>query len=129
MALAEFWSWLESLDIAIRIAESWWFPLLESIHVVGVVAVVGAVLMVDLRLLGLAAKRYAIEEFATGLVTWSWIGFVVAVVTGVGLFITRASHYAGNIAFQYKIVLLLLAGLNMAAFHFAFARSKESYRG
>jgi hypothetical protein len=129
MALADFWTWLESSNIAMRIAESWWFPLLESVHVLGVAAVVGAVLMADLRLLGIAARSYALERFTKELVAWSWIGFVVAVITGVGLFSTRASHYAANVAFQFKIVLLLLAGANMTVFQFAFSRTKERFLG
>lgn len=122
MSLVEFWSWLENLPIAVRIGESWWFPLLESLHVVGLAMVFGSILMVDLRLLGVAAKSYAVSVMSKELVPWTWGAFVLAVITGVGLFITRANHYAENPAFQIKCALLVLAGINMAAFHFGVFR-------
>ena len=115
--MAEFWSWLETLPLATSIGESWWFPLLESLHVVAVVLVVGSILMVDLRLLGLAARSYAVSRLCRDLVPWTWGTFAVAVLTGTGLFITRASHYVGNTAFQFKLAFLLLAGINMAILH------------
>ena len=45
-------------------------------------------------------------------------------MTGIGLFITRAYYYVGNPAFQAKLVLLLLAGINIAVFHFIIARDQ-----
>ena len=57
--LAEFWTWLESQPLSLYIGESWWFPLLESIHVVMATFLVGSILMVDLRLLGLAGPEGA----------------------------------------------------------------------
>jgi hypothetical protein len=115
--LAEFWSWLETLPLAMRIGETWWFPLLESLHVVAVVLVVGSILMVDLRLLGVAARTYAVSRLSSDLVPWTWGAFAVAAITGLGLFMTRASHYVGNTAFQFKIALLLLAGVNTWVLH------------
>ena len=117
-SLADFWSWLENLPLAGRIGESWWFPLLESIHVLSATFVLGTLLMVDLRLLGVAARQQAVTRISGELIPWSWGAFAVAVVTGSGMFITRAGTYMENPAFQIKLVLLALAGINMAAFHF-----------
>ena len=115
---ADFWSWLENLPLAGHIGESWWFPLLESIHVLSATFVLGTLLMVDLRLLGVAASQQAVTRISGELIPWSWGAFAVAVVTGIGMFITRAGTYMENPAFQIKLVLLALAGINMAAFHF-----------
>jgi hypothetical protein len=121
--LAAFWSWLESLPLSVRIAETWWFPLLESLHVLGIVLMIGFLLSVDLRLLGVAARRYAVSGLSRELLAWTWCAFALAVLTGLGLFITRAAHYASNSAFQIKLILLLLAGVNMAVFHYGIFRS------
>ena len=110
------WSALEALPLAARIGESWWFPLLESIHVLTAMFVVGSILMVDLRLLGIAALRYPRQPFSRELLTWTWASFVVAVATGAGMFITRASWYIANPAFRIKLLMLALAGINMAIF-------------
>lgn len=115
--MTEFWSWLELLPLAARIGESWWFPLLESIHVLTAMFVVGSILFVDLRLLGLAAMQYAASRFSRELLRWTWASFALAVLSGLGMFITRASWYATNRAFQIKVALLALAALNMLAFH------------
>jgi hypothetical protein len=114
----EFWLSLEYLPLAMHIGGTWWFPLLESLHVVSITLVVGAILMLDLRLMGLAATSNAVSDMVRELVPWALAAFVVAVITGLGLFITRASAHMANPAFQWKLALMVLAGLNMAVFHF-----------
>ncbi len=120
--MADFWTWLENLPLAVHIAETWWFPLLESIHVLTATFLVGSILMVDLRLLGVAARSHPVSRMLAELVPWTLSASAFAVVTGLGLFMTRAGHYAGNRAFQIKMVLLILAGLNMAIFHLISSR-------
>ena len=122
MTLADLWTWLEALPISMHIGESWWFPFLESIHVLTATFLVGTVLMVDLRLLGLAALAHPVTRITSEVLPWTWSASLVSVVTGSALFATRASHYAGNRAFQVKVALLLLAGINMAVFHLVTAR-------
>lgn len=116
--LEQFWSWLEMRPLAMHIGESAWFPFLESVHVLSAVFVVGTVLMADLRLLGWAAQRYPVTVITREVVPWTWGAFVLATVTGVALFSVRASAYVANPAFLAKVVLLVLAGVNMLALHF-----------
>ena len=115
--LTPLWQWLEQTALAQHIGITWWFPLLESIHVVALTLVVGSILMIDLRLIGVAAMRYPASRIFRELIPWVWGAFAVALPTGFGLFMTRAAHYANNPAFQFKIGFLVLAGLNMAVFH------------
>lgn len=112
------WIDVENWPLSWEIGGTSWFPFLESIHVIAAAMVVGSILMVDLRLLGLAATRYPITTLSKELVPWSWGAFVIATITGLGMFITRAASHVVNPAFQWKIVLLALAGANMAYFHF-----------
>lgn len=121
------WEWLETQNLSMHIGETWWFPLLESIHVLSAAFVVGSILMVDLRLLGVAARSYSVRCISTELVPWTWMAFAVATITGAGLFITRASSYIGNRAMQAKVALLLLAGVNMLILHFVAFRSIERW--
>jgi uncharacterized membrane protein len=118
MQLEEFWTWLEMTPLAARIGESAWFPFLESIHVLSAMFVVGTVLMADLRLLGWSARRYSVTLITNEVVPWTWGAFVIAVVTGVGLLMPRASSYVANPAFLTKVVLLALALVNMLTLHF-----------
>jgi len=108
-----------------KIGESWWFPLLESIHVLAATFLVGSILMVDLRLLGIAARGYLVARIVREVVPWTYAASVFSIITGAALFITRASSYADNRGFQIKMVLLVFAGLNMAVFHLITARGVE----
>jgi hypothetical protein len=122
MSLHDLWTALESLPIAAYIGETWWFPFLESIHVITATFVVGSILMVDLRLLGLAARKYPIARITEEVVPWTLSACALSVIVGIGLFISRAGHYAENVAFQVKMILLILAGMNMAVFHLLTSR-------
>ena len=127
MPFAEFWTWLEGLPLAEHIGFTWWFPFLESIHVLTVAILVGSILMVDLRLLGLVALRYPASRMTRELIPWTWGALSVAVVTGSGMFITRAATYIEHPPFQIKLVMILLAGLNMALFQVRTFRSVEQW--
>jgi uncharacterized membrane protein len=127
VSLADFWTWLETLPLSASIGESWWFPFLESIHVVSATFVVGSILMVDLRLLGLAALSHAVSRITKEVVPWTYGACALSVVTGVGMFMSRASHYVDNRAFEVKMALLVLAGINMAAFHLATLRGSARW--
>ena len=124
MQLEEFWTWIEMKPLAARIGESAWFPFLESMHVLSAMFVVGTVLMADLRLLGWSARRYSVTLITDEVVPWTWGAFVIAVVTGVGLLMPRASSYVANPAFLAKVVLLALALVNMLALHFFALRTR-----
>jgi hypothetical protein len=102
------------------------FPAIETLHVIALTAVVGSISVLDLRLLGVFAHHRQVTRLARELLPLTWAAFTLAVVTGVLMFASAATRYAGNTAFQIKVVILLLAGLNMAAFHRgAFRRVQE----
>ncbi|MES3006207.1 MAG: DUF6644 family protein [Pseudomonadota bacterium] len=115
--LNDFFLTLEYLPLAQHIGATWWFPLMESLHVLSITLMLGAILMVDLRVLGFAATRYPIRVLSRELIPWSAAAFGTACVTGLAMFITRASVHAVNPAFQIKMFLIVLAGINIAVFH------------
>jgi len=108
---------VENWPLSQIIAATNWFPLIETIHVIAVTMVLGSILWVDLRLLGFAAQRYPISSLNRELVPWTWGAFVVATITGLGMFVTRAASHVVNPAFQWKAFLLAMAGINMLVFH------------
>lgn len=93
------------------------FPWIESAHVLAVTTVVGTIAIVDLRLLGYRAHRRGAQQLILDMLPFTWIAFVLAVVTGGLLFMSNATLYWENIPFRFKMVALLLAGVNMAIFH------------
>ena len=122
MPLTDLWTWLEMLPVSVHIGETWWFPFLESIHVLTATFVLGSILMVDLRLLDLAARDHPVTRITQDVLPWTWSAATVSLLTGFALFASRASHYVENRAFQVKVGLLVLAGVNMAVFHLVTAR-------
>jgi len=110
--------WLQSTAIAQAIAENEIiFPWIESVHVLAIVLVVGTISIVDLRLLGVASLDRAVSRLMRDVLPYTWGAFAVAAITGSLMFSSDAVHYAHNFFFRGKLVLLALAGLNMAVFH------------
>jgi hypothetical protein len=97
-------------------------PIVEALHVAAAVAVFGTVLIVDLRLLGLADSSRAYARLSRETLRLTWLAFAVAAVTGVLMFATSAEVYFANVAFRWKTLALLGAGLNMAFFQLVTAR-------
>jgi len=93
------------------------FPWLESVHVLAITLVLGSIAVVDLRLLGLASLRWPVAALIRQILPITWVAFAVAVLTGTAMFASNAVEYARNLPFRIKMVLLLLAGLNMVFFH------------
>jgi hypothetical protein len=56
-------------------------------------------------------------ELSRNVLWCTWIAFSIAAVSGSLMFAAKAVAYSGNFYFQVKLVLLALAGLNMASFH------------
>jgi hypothetical protein len=103
------------------------FPLIESVHVLSICLVVGSILMVDLRLLGLASTNRPVSRVTSGILPLTWSAFAIAAGSGGLLFISNATKYLANGYFVAKILLILAAGLNMAIFHAISARDQPKW--
>lgn len=112
-----FLAWIETTAPARAMREALWlYPGVEIVHILGFVLLVGGVAMFDLRLLG-AVRGVGVASLAQSLLPWSWVGLAVAVPSGLLMFAAHATELAANPAFQIKLVLLLVAGLNAWLFH------------
>ena len=120
--------WLQSTPIAIAIAENdLLFPWIESVHVLAIVLVVGTISIVDLRLLGIASLDISARRLMRDIIPYTWGAFAVAAITGSLMFSSDATHYGHNRLFQTKMVMLALAGINMAVFHLFGERDIERW--
>ena len=116
---------LEEGSIASAMRDSLWlFPLVETVHIVGFSILVGAVIMFDLRILGVS-KRISVCMLARHLLPWSVGALLLIVPTGTLMFASEASDLVGNRAFVVKMLLLMLAGANAGAFHLGSFRDAE----
>lgn len=114
---------LQDTPVATFIRESGTaFPALESMHVIGIAVVYGTIAVVDLRLLGVASHRRSALQLIQDLLPYTWVAFVVCVITGLLMFAANGTTYVQNTAFLCKMGVLILAGLNMAVFHLGIFR-------
>ena len=92
------------------------YPAVEILHIIGFVVLVGSILALDLRLLGLA-RAIPIQPMAQLLLPMSRVGFLLAISMGFLLFSADASHVVRNPAFQSKLLLIAAALVNIAIAH------------
>jgi len=121
--VTELLSRLEATPLAVFISESdWAFPAIEAAHVIALALVIGTIAIVDLRLLGVASAHRPYTELSRQVLPCTWVAFVVAAITGTLMFISHPVNYFENTAFRIKILLLLLAGVNMLVFQLVTSR-------
>ena len=112
------WESIEYSTLGITIAEStWMFPTIETIHVIALVTVIGTIALVDLRLVGVKGHALRVSQLAKDTLPWTWGAFALAAITGLLLFVSKASSYMVNPWFLAKLAMLALAGLNMMYLH------------
>ena len=108
-----FLEWLEQSPFGLWVGESLWaYPLFETMHTVGMTMVIGAIGLIDLRVLGYKPELPipATEK----LLPLAWIGFTLNLVSGLSLFASDAQHFWNSYTFRIKIVLIILGGINAA---------------
>jgi len=108
---------LEATALAEAVRRSVWaYPLLETVHIAGIGALIGALLLLELRLLGLG-QGLGVVPLARLALRTALAGFAVAALSGSLMFISAATELAANPAFRVKLVLILIAGVNALLFH------------
>jgi hypothetical protein len=118
VSLLSFCEWLAATPWSVALHESlYMYPLLESVHVLTLTLFVGLAVMLDLRLLGITMKTVPVSDFSARVLPWTKAGFAVMVTTGLLLFYAIPVRNYQNIFFRVKVVMLLLAGLNVWIFH------------
>lgn len=95
---------------------AWLYPIVNTAHVLGLALLVGAITTLDLRLMGFW-RRIPVATLARPVIPVAATGAVLAIATGVLLFITRASRYAENPYMQAKLAIIALALVNLALLH------------
>ena len=107
---------LEATSFAVWLRESssiWAYPTVLTLHTVGLAVLVGASSALDLRVLGVA-KAIPLDSLAASFRVM-WIGFWLNAITGAMLFTTEATTKGTTAIFQWKLVIIALAVVNMLA--------------
>jgi hypothetical protein len=94
----------------------WAYPIAETLHIVGIAALFGSLLVVELRLLGLG-RRIPVTSLTRLALPWSLAGFVLAAAMGLLMFSAHAAEFIAQRVFILKMGLILLAAINAAVLH------------
>jgi len=93
---------------------TWVWPACETLHFVGLCLLFTVVLIVDLRMLGMA-KSISFPALYQ-LLPFGMLGFVVNLITGMMFFISTPGQYTKGYAFAWKMVFVVLGGINVLYF-------------
>lgn len=119
---------LQQSSFAVGIRDSLYiFPLLEAAHVIGLAIVFGTILVIDLRLLGLASTHRPARRVMADVLTWTGAAFVLTAVTGVLMFAANPVVYFNSGYFRVKVLLLVLAGVNALAFELTARKTMDGW--
>lgn len=128
MILAPLWQGLENSSVGQFVASSTWaFPTIETLHVIFFVIVLGTIVVMDIRMLGLTSTSYPLTRLSKDTLRLTWIAFICAAITGSLLFVSKATSYVINPYFQRKMICMALAGANMVVFEFLTWRGVKNW--
>ena len=107
--ILEFCRWIQYSAPLVAMRDSpWFFPVIATIHLIGLTMIGGAVLLVDLRLLGLGLRHQPVGLLARDAEKWLLRGLVVTMSTGILLFMCFATKYYYLTFFWVKMAALIL---------------------
>ena len=124
MSLRSLFEWVDAFPSSIAMRESLYaFPVLLTIHLISLAMFAGLVVMMDLRLVGVAFRGTPFSEVQARLFPWQMVGMALTSLAGLLLLYSQPMRYFGKVLYWIKIALIVLAGLNALLFHLTTYRS------
>ncbi len=121
-------SWLQNSNIGTGIRESiWFFPFIETTHVLALALSVGVLVWFDLRLVGWGMRHTAISKIHKQIMPWAIVGFAIMFISGILLFWSEAEKCYLSGFFRVKVLFLFLAGVNALVFEILTSKSMEEW--
>jgi hypothetical protein len=99
---------------------------LQCVHILGFLLLLSSLTLISLRLLGLALTRQSVPQIAVETTRLLWLGAIMAISSGILLFLSGPSHYYYNRAFDVKMLLLVAALLVNATLLKRVAKREEA---
>ena len=87
----------------------WMYSSISVTHYVAMFWCIGSIAVIDLRVMGVAARNRNVKELAQELFPWAWIGFTLAMISGFLMFATDAGDWAPSPHFHIKLTLIALS--------------------
>ena len=125
---AQFSLWIYHMGWAKAIRDSGFlFPIIETAHIFGIISLVGSTSILDLRLMGLTFRDEPFSKLNKRFLPWAVFGFLTQVATGILMWSSEAIKMNQNWAFQLKMVLIVVAGINVLVFHLLAYQSLDTW--
>jgi len=130
ISIYQICQFIEDSQIGTAIRESQIvFPVIESFHVLGLAVSTGTIVLLDLRLTGLGMRRVLPAQLMHRLKAWYLTGFALMMITGALLFWAEAEKLYRSPTFRWKLVFLVIAGLNAAYYEFKYVPKMDHWDG
>ena len=107
-------------------SNEWAFPLTECFHITAFALSIGTIMLVDLRLLGLAMMHQSPRQLLKDTGLWTLAGLIIVITSGLLIFSSDPIHYLYNSAFRFKVTALTLAIIYNYTIHRKVAMSNPS---
>lgn len=115
-------SWFESTWVGENMRNIFWlFPMMETMHFIGLTILFGSLLVIDVRVLGYG--RFINMKAAMKFIPVAIGAFLINLLSGLAFLCADPFRYFPNVAFQWKMGLIVIAGIN--ALWFWFGEHKE----
>lgn len=128
MPFRSWFEWIDAIPSSIALRESiYGYSILLTSHAITMAMFAGLIVMMDLRLVGLAFRRTPVTAIQKRLFPWQMLLMALSSITGVLLFYSQPMRYYGKVFFWTKMAIVLLAGVNAMVFHYTTYRSVEKW--
>lgn len=99
-------------------------PIIQSIHLLSICAIVASAVFLNLRVIGVAARAQSVTEMSHRLRYWAFGGLLGAFCSGIFFILARPTRYFDNPVFHIKFIALLVAVI-LSAIVFSIAAKRE----
>ena len=96
--------WVKTLS-----STGWMYATVSVIHYLTMFWFIGSMAVVDLRVMGVAARKRNLTELSTQIFPWAWTGMVLAIISGFFMFLTDAGDWAPDPVFHVKLGMIVLS--------------------
>jgi hypothetical protein len=96
--------WVKTLS-----STGWMYATVSVIHYLTMFWFIGSMAVVDLRVMGVAARKRNLIELSDQIYPWAWTGMVLAIVSGFFMFLTDAGDWAPDPVFHVKLLMIVIS--------------------
>jgi len=87
----------------------WMYASVSVIHYLTMFWFIGSMAVVDLRVMGVAARKRNLAELSAQIFPWAWTGMVLAIISGFFMFTADAGDWAPDRVFHWKLFMIALS--------------------